>query len=183
MERRTSASGKDLIQLVRGSLDVSLFLRLSGGCSRSRLWLDIAICISKWSWLLAVLIMARAVAVSGLLEQVTIAAVTGGLFQVIIKQLARRTALPRPFMLGLCENHLGHSLRGGMPSTHAAVLAYLAGYLGAFASAAPALAALMPLAMVTGWARIRAGAHFPSDVFIGLALGLLTGASMCALIG
>lgn len=30
--------------------------------------------------------------------------------------------------LGLCPNHLGHSARGGMPSTHATVLAFLAGW-------------------------------------------------------
>ena len=85
--------------------------------------------------------------------------------------LARHLNAPRPFALGLCPNHLGHSARGGMPSTHATVLAFLAACTLPLAPMAPALWCLAPVALLTGWARVQAGAHFPSDVLLGLALG------------
>jgi len=94
-----------------------------------------------------------------------------GLVQLACKRLARYLHAPRPFALGLCPNHLGHSARGGMPSTHATVLAFLAGCTVPLVAVAPMLGWLGPVAIATGWARIQAGAHFPSDVLIGLGLG------------
>ena len=104
------------------------------------------------------------------------ALVSATLLQVLVKRLARRLSARRPFAMGLCANHLDHSDRGGMPSTHAAVMACLAGALSPWMGAWPELALLPWIAVVTAWARVHAGAHFPSDVVMGLLLGAAVGA-------
>lgn len=62
-----------------------------------------------------------------------------------------------------------------MPSTHAAVMGCVAGSLMPWAGISPELALLPLIAVITGWARVHAGAHFPSDVLAGLLLGMAFG--------
>lgn len=95
--------------------------------------------------------------------------------QVGSKRLARWASSPRPFALGLTANHLGHSDRGGMPSTHATVMAATAAFVAVVPGASGTACALLVVALSTGWARVVAGAHFPSDVLAGLALGTTLG--------
>lgn len=96
--------------------------------------------------------------------------------QVLSKQLALRLRRPRPFALGLAANHLGHGARGGLPSTHASVMASLTMFVGLLPDTDGACWLLACIAVSTGWARVRTGAHFPSDVLAGFALGALLGA-------
>ena len=97
------------------------------------------------------------------------------LAQVLSKQLALRLRRPRPFTLGLATNHLGHGARGGWPSTHATVMASLTVFIGLLPGADGAGWLMACIALSTGWARVRAGAHFPTDVLAGFALGALLG--------
>lgn len=91
------------------------------------------------------------------------------------KRLARLCQAQRPFTQGLSPNHLNHSLRPGFPSTHAVVMGFVTAFL-AIGPADPAtMAALVFLSAVTGWARVYAGAHFPSDVVVGWTLGGVAG--------
>lgn len=99
------------------------------------------------------------------------ALVVATVFQVLVKRFTRWWPARRPFSMGLCGNHLGHSDRGGMPSTHAAVMACVAGAMWPWYTAWPELHALPVIAVLTAWARVHAGAHFPSDVLLGLLLG------------
>ncbi len=91
------------------------------------------------------------------------------------KRLARHWQVQRPFTQGLSPNHLGHSLRPGFPSTHAVVMGFVTAFLTLGPADAMTAAALVLLSAVTGWARVYAGAHFPSDVLAGWTLGALTG--------
>jgi undecaprenyl-diphosphatase len=103
--------------------------------------------------------------------------------QVLSKQCAARWAAPRPFALGLSDNHLQHGPRAGLPSTHAAVMGAVAGFMAVAMPAHPLLALLIAIALLTAWARVYAGAHFPSDVLLGLGLGGTVGWSGAMLFG
>ena len=84
--------------------------------------------------------------------------------------------MPRPFMLGLSPSWLGHGNRGSLPSAHATVMFTVALcflWRPRLRSIGWVVAAL---AVLTGWARIYVGVHFPLDVVAGLLLaGLLAG--------
>lgn len=103
------------------------------------------------------------------------ALLTATVVQLLVKRASRRWSAKRPFAIGLCQNHLGHSDRGGMPSTHAAVMGCVAGSLMPWAGVYPELALIPVIAALTGWARVHAGAHFPSDVLVGLLMGMAVG--------
>lgn len=105
------------------------------------------------------------------------------LAQVTSKQCASRWAAPRPFALGLSDNHLQHGPRAGLPSTHAAVMGSVVGFMVVAAPGHPLLAVLGAIALATAWARVYAGAHFPSDVLIGLGLGGALGWAGARLLG
>lgn len=99
-------------------------------------------------------------------------ALTGILASVLAHQLAAYLDLPRPFTVGLSPNYLQHGLRGALPSAHASAmftLAFAFMYRSALRSAG---VGLLALALITGWARVYVGAHFPSDVLAGVLLAL-----------
>jgi undecaprenyl-diphosphatase len=105
------------------------------------------------------------------------------LAQLVSKRCATRWAAPRPFAVGLSQNHLGHGPRAGLPSTHAAVMGAVVGFMAHAAPGHPLLALLAAIALATAWARVYAGAHFPSDVLLGLGLGGALGWMGAVLIG
>lgn len=144
-----------------------------GAGRADRHWrLRLAIGLAHWSWVpLALCLVLCAVQRAGALVPVATAMGLATLVQVLAKRGARWLSAPRPFALGLCPNHLNHGERGGMPSTHAAVMGCLAGALSPWMAMWPELALMPAIAALTGWARVQAGAHFPSDVLVGLALG------------
>ena len=158
------------------SPDVRLFRWLGCGDTSRPVRLAVAVCIAHWSWVPLVLCLAFCAAQrTGAAMPVITALGLATLVQVLAKRSARWLSAPRPFALGLCPNHLNHGDRGGMPSTHAAVMGCLAGALWPWMAAWPELAWLPAIAGLTAWARVHAGAHFPSDVLAGLALGGVVG--------
>jgi undecaprenyl-diphosphatase len=165
----TSANG-DTWGLRR--FDVWLFRWMRAGHGARLLLLPVACAIAHRSWapmLLTLVIMAGTMPAGGwLLLQVL---VTATVAQVASKQCAVFWAAPRPFAVGLSHNHLKHGPRAGLPSTHAAVMGSVVGFMAVAATGHPLLAVLGAIALATAWARVYAGAHFPSDVLLGLGLG------------
>ncbi|QGW83731.1 phosphatase PAP2 family protein [Variovorax paradoxus] len=92
---------------------------------------------------------------------------------IVAHQIAGQLALPRPFMVGLSINHLQHGARGSLPSTHASVMFAIAATFLYRPGLSREGVGILALAVVTGWARVSAGAHFPADVLAGLLLGLM----------
>jgi len=157
--------------LVFRSADWALMRHLGAVHAAPAFLLRPALWLARHSGWLVAAVMAHSALVHGLWSAMLLSLLLAGLVQLGCKRLARHLNAPRPFALGLCPNHLGHSARGGMPSTHATVLAFLAGCTAPLVVVAPWLWWLGPVAIATGWARIQAGAHFPSDVLVGLGLG------------
>ncbi|WP_431514026.1 phosphatase PAP2 family protein [Variovorax sp. DAIF25] len=96
--------------------------------------------------------------------------------------IALRLDQPRPFVLGLARAYIDHAGRGSLPSTHASVMFLVAVACLLRPSLRCIGLALLASAIVTGWARIYVGVHFPIDIAAGLALGaVLAGALALAL--
>ena len=164
--------------------DVRLFRWMRAGHGARPGLLPAACAISHRSWapmLITLMAMAGATPSGGwMLLQVLLMAT---LAQVLSKQCAVLWAAPRPFALGLSHNHLQHGPRAGLPSTHAAVMGSVVGYMAVAAPGHPLLAVLGGIALATAWARVYAGAHFPSDVLLGLGLGGALGWTGARLLG
>lgn len=160
-------------------LDLWLFHAMGGGHRNRPRRLALACTLARWSWLPLLGLMVSAVWPWGwegaaVLIQCLVVATS---VQLISKRLARHWQVQRPFMRGLSPNHLGHSTRGGFPSTHAMVMGAVLGFMLLVLPAGhPLLPAMALTVAATGWARVCAGAHFPLDVLAGTALGLLCGA-------
>jgi undecaprenyl-diphosphatase len=138
--------------------------------------LRLAIQTARWSWVPMMAVIGGTLAFRDhMFPPVLSALLSAGVLQLLVKRVANRWSVKRPFAVGLCENHLGHSDRGGMPSTHAAVMGCVAGSLIPWVGVCPELLLLPLIAVLTGWARVHAGAHFPSDVLAGLSLGTAFG--------
>jgi undecaprenyl-diphosphatase len=95
--------------------------------------------------------------------------------------LADAIDMPRPFVLGLSPAHIAHGARGSLPSAHACVMFTVAlGFL-----MRPALRdiglLIAAIALLTGWARIYVGVHFPFDIVAGLGLACVMAALLWAL--
>ena len=152
--------------------DVRLFRWMRAGHGARPMLLPLACAIAHRSWapmLLSLVAMAFTLPSGGwMLLQVL---VTATVAQVVSKQCAAACSAPRPFAIGLSENHLQHGPRAGLPSTHAAVMGSVVGFMVVAAPGHPWLAVLGAIALATAWARVYAGAHFPSDVLLGLGLG------------
>lgn len=97
--------------------------------------------------------------------------------------LKRGITAPRPFMLGLGTDWLGHARGNGFPSSHASVAAAFA--LATLRSDWPRALrwSLALLAALVCWSRIALGAHFPSDVAAAVLLGSLSALLAQALAG
>lgn len=164
--------------------DWQLMAWMGAGRVDRPLRLQLAIGLAHWSWVPMALCLALCMARrTDALVPVATALGLATLVQVLAKRSARWLSAPRPFALGLCPNHLNHGERGGMPSTHAAVMGCLAGALSPWMVTWPELALVPAIAALTAWARVHAGAHFPSDVLVGLALGAALGRQAMAALG
>lgn len=160
------------------SRDIAWFCWMGAGRTDRPLRLSCAIAIAHWSWLPLVVVLGssiffRADAIGPVLCALGVAT----LMQILVKRCAKGLSSRRPFAIGLCANHLHHSDRGGMPSTHATVMACLAGALSPWMVVWPEFVLLPSIAVITAWARVHAGAHFPSDVLGGLILGASVGSA------
>lgn len=159
--------------------DVRLFTWLGAGHGAGPLRLRLAIWTAHWSWVPLVALLAfMAWQQPGGLKQVGLCLAVATAVQVLSKRLCARWRAPRPFLLGLSPNHLRHGDRAGFPSTHAMVMGAILGFLAPTLGPGLPLAGVALIALGTGWARVYAGAHFPSDVAAGLLAGALIGAGM-----
>jgi membrane-associated phospholipid phosphatase len=95
--------------------------------------------------------------------------------------LADAIHMPRPFVLGLSPSYIDHGARGAMPSAHASVMFTLAFVLCLRPSLRRLGGVVVAIAVLTGWARVYVGVHFPLDVLGGLLLGALIAAVFAAL--
>lgn len=71
---------------------------------------------------------------------------------------------PRPFMLGLGHNLIGHAANSSFPSDHLTGLWAFAWSLALHRSQRPMALALGLLGVPIAWARIYLGVHFPLDM-------------------
>lgn len=157
-------------------LDAFLFRHIGAG--RGPAWLmGLARAWARWSWLplLALMAAVGAQAPAHGAWLVLLGLAFAGLVQLAGKRLARHWQSPRPFALGLCANHLGHSARAGFPSSHALVMGAVIGVLLPHTVNDTLVAAMTTVAALTGWARVHTGAHFPLDVAVGTVAGLAAG--------
>jgi undecaprenyl-diphosphatase len=127
--------------------------------------------LAHWSGLgMAALLLGLAVRRRGW-QDALVALAASVLAQWLARQLAVEWDAPRPFMLDLSPNFLGHGARGGFPSTHATVMFAVCGVLWRLEGIRRLQLAALAIAILTAWARVHAGAHFPLDVLAGAALG------------
>lgn len=160
----------------RSGWDLRTFAQLGGGHAAQPAPLRAALLIARGSsGVLLVVLLLAAWSTAAPMATATLTLLLAGVTQYAGKRLARRHGAPRPFHLGLSPNHLQQGARGGWPSSHALSMACVCGALWVAAGPGVLLAAAALLTLATGWARVYAGAHFPSDVLAGWGLGLLAG--------
>lgn len=169
-------------QARRSDWDLRAFARLGGGHAARPLPLHVALLVARGSsgLLLIVLLLATWLTAAPL-ASATLVLLLAGATQYAGKRLAHRHGAPRPYHLGLSPNHLQQGARGGWPSSHALSMACVCGALWVLAGPSALWSVAVLLTLATGWARIYAGAHFPSDVFAGWGLGLVGGSLGMAL--
>jgi len=156
------------------ALNIALFDWIAAGHSPHPLILAFAASVAEGSSWLCVALLAwvawRQPSQRAYLMATLVAAAVAALAS---RGLANWLAVPRPFMIGLSPPHIEHGPRGSLPSAHASVM---------FATALvlclrPALRkfgyAVFAIAVITGWARIYVGVHFPLDIVAGLVLGAI----------
>jgi undecaprenyl-diphosphatase len=86
---------------------------------------------------------------------------------------------PRPYMVGLCTPLFPHGPETSFPSDHATLMFAAAFYLlQARRWPACGVVVLMGAAVLTAWARVYSGVHFPFDMAGSLVVGLMSAALM-----
>ncbi len=78
---------------------------------------------------------------------------------------------PRPYMIGLCTPLFPHDPETSFPSDHATLLVAAAVYVATAAGRPGLLLSLAIVTLLTMWARIYCGIHFPFDMLGSLAVG------------
>lgn len=157
----------------RGSADLRIFKWVGGGHAARPLPLRVALCLARGaSGLLLVTLLLGATFTAAPLAVTTWVLLLAGATQWVGKRIARHLGAPRPYHLGLSPNHLQQGARGGWPSSHAVSMACVSAAVWVVGMPTLLVASAVLLTLATGWARIYAGAHFPSDVLAGWGLGL-----------
>ena len=134
------------------------FRRLSAAANKGKLWLAIAAVMAFFPS------RTRRAALHGLLAQAVASAVTNVGFKTLLPR-----ARPLPEHLPAFRFVHPQPTSSSMPSGHSASAAAFALGVGLVR---PALgAALAPLAAGVAYSRVHTGAHWPSDVFFGSAIG------------
>jgi diacylglycerol kinase family enzyme/membrane-associated phospholipid phosphatase len=134
------------------------FRRLSASANHGKLWMAAAAAMSAFPG------RPRRAALHGLIAQAVASAVTNGVF----KTLLPRTR-PLPEHLPVFRFVHPQPTSSSMPSGHSA--SAIAFAVGA-GLVQPALGAVLaPAAVGVAYSRVHTGAHWPSDVFFGSALG------------
>lgn len=164
LRRAPSRLGKLDRKLVRavsrlpGGNHDDFFRRLSAAANKGKLWLGIAAVMALFPG------RTRRAALHGVLAQAVASAVTNLGFKTLLPR-----ARPLPEHLPAFRFVHPQPTSSSMPSGHSASAVAFA--LGA-GLVRPALgAALAPLAAGVAYSRVHTGAHWPSDVFFGSAIG------------
>lgn len=140
-----------------GNHDV-FFRRLSASANHGKLWIAVAAVMGAFPG------KTRRAALHGLLAQAVASAVTNGVF----KTLLPRTR-PLPEHLPVFRFVHPQPTSSSMPSGHSASAVAFSVGVGLIR---PAIgAALAPAALGVAYSRVHTGAHWPSDVLFGSALG------------
>ncbi|HSO16564.1 MAG TPA: phosphatase PAP2 family protein [Arthrobacter sp.] len=140
-----------------GSHD-EFFRRLSAAANKGKLWIGIAAVMALFPG------RTRRAALHGLLAQAVASAVTNVGFKTLLPR-----ARPLPEHLPAFRFVHPQPTSSSMPSGHSASAVAFALGVGLVR---PALgAALAPLAAGVAYSRVHTGAHWPSDVFFGSAIG------------
>ena len=140
-----------------GSHD-EFFRRLSAAANKGKLWIGIAVVMAVFPG------RTRRAALHGLLAQAVASAVTNVGFKTLLPR-----ARPLPEHLPAFRFVHPQPTSSSMPSGHSASAVAFAFGVGLVR---PTLgAALAPLAAGVAYSRVHTGAHWPSDVFFGSAIG------------
>lgn len=141
-----------------GGTHDDFFRRLSASANKGKLWFGIAAAMALFPG------RTRRAALHGVLAQAVASAVTNLGFKTLLPR-----ARPLPEHLPVFRFVHPQPTSSSMPSGHSASAVAFA--LGA-ALVRPSLgAALAPLAAGVAYSRVHTGAHWPSDVFFGSAIG------------
>lgn len=92
------------------------------------------------------------------------AAICGVIALAASELIAALTRHPRPFMVGLSPIYLAHDVEGSFPSAHASLMLAVAATLLRAPGTRTWGALLAAVALLTGWARVYLGLHFPLDI-------------------
>lgn len=143
--------------LPRGSHDV-FFRRLSWTANQGRLWLGVAAVLALFPG------RTRRAALHGVLAQGVASAVTNVVFKTLLPR-----ARPLPDHLPVFRFVHPQPASSSMPSGHSASAAAFALGVGLVR---PSLGAVLaPVAAGVAYSRVHTGAHWPSDVVLGSAVG------------
>lgn len=134
------------------------FRRLSASANHGKLWIAAAAGMAAFPG------KTRRAAVHGLIAQAVASAVTNGVFKTLLPR-----ARPLPEHLPVFRFVHPQPTSSSMPSGHSASAVAFAVGVGLVR---PAIgAALAPVAAGVAYSRVHTGAHWPSDVLFGSALG------------
>ena len=134
------------------------FRRLSAAANKGKLWIGIAAVMALFPG------RTRRAALHGVLAQAVASAVTNLGFKTLLPR-----ARPLPEHLPAFRFVHPQPTSSSMPSGHSASAVAFA--LGVGLVRPPLGAALAPLAAGVAYSRVHTGAHWPSDVFFGSAIG------------
>ncbi|VXB00459.1 Undecaprenyl-diphosphatase [Arthrobacter sp. 9AX] len=144
-------------RLPGGNYD-AFFRRLSAAANHGKLWMAAAAVIATVPG------RPRRAAVHGLIAQAVASAVTNGIFKTLLPR-----ARPLPEHLPVFRFVHPQPKSSSMPSGHSASAVAFAVGVGLVK---PSLgAALAPAALGVAYSRVHTGAHWPSDVLFGSAIG------------
>ena len=166
--RRFNALDRKIVRAVSklpGGNHDEFFRRLSASANKGKLWLGIAAIMALFPG------RTRRAALHGVLAQAVASAVTNLGFKTLLPR-----ARPLPEHLPAFRFVHPQPTSSSMPSGHSASAVAFA--LGVGLVRPPLGAALAPLAAGVAYSRVHTGAHWPSDVFFGSAIG--AGAAMVA---
>ena len=141
-----------------GGTHDDFFRRLSAAANKGKLWFGIAVVMALFPG------RTRRAALHGVLAQAVASAVTNLGFKTLLPR-----ARPLPEHLPVFRFVHPQPTSSSMPSGHSASAVAFA--LGAGLVRPVLGAALAPLAAGVAYSRVHTGAHWPSDVFFGSAIG------------
>ena len=98
-------------------------------------------------------------------------AIPVGLATIISEIISKSVNRARPFISDEVKNFLNHANDGGMPSHHMVFTIALAYCVIGFHRNIGII--ILALALISGVGRMAAGIHYPTDIIVGIALGLL----------